>query len=66
MRKIVIFDKRRRWPPWEVDLEKLNIQIGEIESDGWVVISAQANVHLLGQISSFTLLIEQTEAAATS
>jgi len=66
MRKIVVYDERKRWPLWEVDLDKLNDQIGEIESDGWTVISVQANVHFLGQISSFTLLIEKADATAVS
>jgi len=60
MRKVVIFDVRRWWGFGLIDLDKLNRQIGEIEKEGWKIISVDANT-FFGQISSFTILIEFAE-----
>jgi len=60
MRKVVIFDVRKWWGLGFIDLEKLNRQMGEIEKEGWKILSVDANT-FLGQISSFTILIEFAE-----
>lgn len=61
MRKVVIFAKKKSF--WSVvpDLDLLNIQIQEMENDGWELVSATANTGLFGAIYSFTLVIELTE-----
>jgi hypothetical protein len=61
MRKVVIFAKKKS--SWSVvpDLDLLNIQIQEMENDGWELVSATANTGLFGAIYSFTLVIELTE-----
>lgn len=61
MRKVVIFAKKKSF--WSVvpDLDLLNIQIQEMENDGWELVSASANTGLFGAIYSFTLVIELTE-----
>ncbi len=61
MRKVVIFDKKTHWLLGAVDIELLNTQIQEIESDGWKIISVTANTAFLGAIMSFTILIESPE-----
>lgn len=60
MRKLILFDKKRSW--WfsiAPDVDLLNNQIGEIERDGWKVISITGNTNLFGSISSFTILVEK-------
>ncbi|MBA6265593.1 hypothetical protein [Colwellia sp. Bg11-12] len=58
MRKVVIFNKTKKWWHETPDLDLLNSQIAEIESDNWKVISVAANTNLFGIIASFTILIE--------
>jgi hypothetical protein len=58
MRKVVIFERTKKWWHESPDVELLNQQIAEIESDGWSVISVSANTNLFGLISSYTILIE--------
>ncbi len=61
MKKVVIFNKKKSFWSDSPDLELLNIQIQEMESDGWELVSVTANTHLFGSISSFTLVIESPE-----
>jgi hypothetical protein len=61
MKKVVIFNKKKSFWSDGPDLELLNIQIQEMESDGWELVLVTANTHLFGGISSFTLVIESPE-----
>lgn len=61
MRKVVVFDKVSRWWYETPNIDLLNEQIAEIESDGWQILSVTANTNSLGLISSYTLLIELAE-----
>lgn len=58
MRKVVVFEKTKKWWHESPDLELLNGRIAEIENDGWNVISVSANTNFFGIIASFTILIE--------
>ena len=58
MRKVVIFKRTKKWWHDSPDVDLLNAQIEEIESDGWKVISVTSNANLFGVITSFTILIE--------
>ncbi|WP_293751606.1 hypothetical protein [uncultured Paraglaciecola sp.] len=58
MKKVVVFDQKKSFWSDGPDLDLLNSQIQEMESDGWKLLSVTANTHLLGGIASFTLLIE--------
>ncbi|WP_299946887.1 hypothetical protein [uncultured Microbulbifer sp.] len=62
MRKVVIFDKAKKWWHESPDLDLLNAQIAEIENDNWAVVSVTANTNLFGMISSFTILIESADS----
>ncbi len=61
MRKVVIFSKTNGFWSDGPDLDLLNAQIQEMESDGWELVSATANTGLFGAIHSFTLVIELNE-----
>lgn len=61
MRKVVIFEKSKKWWHESPDLDLLNEQIANIEKDGWVIVSVSANTNLFGTISSYTILIELIE-----
>ncbi len=61
MRKVVIFEKAKKWWHETPDLELLNNQIADIEQDGWSIISVASNTNLFGIISSYTILIELNE-----
>lgn len=61
MRKVVIFDKAKKWWHESPDLDLLNEQIAEIEKDGWMIVSVSANTNLIGNISSYTIPIELIE-----
>lgn len=61
MRKVVVFEKSKKWWHESPDLDLLNNQIADIEQDGWSVISVSANTNLFGIISSYTILIELNE-----
>jgi hypothetical protein len=58
MKKVVIFNKKKSFWSDGPDLDLLNAQIQEMESDGWELVSVAANTNLMGGISSFTILIE--------
>ena len=58
MRKVVIFKRAKKWWHDSPDVDLLNVQIEEIERDGWNVISVTSNANLFGVITSFTILIE--------
>ena len=58
MRKVVIFKRAKKWWHESPDVDLLNVQIEEIERDGWNVISVTSNANLFGVITSFTILIE--------
>jgi hypothetical protein len=61
MRKVVVFNKKKGFWSDVPDLDLLNSQILEMESDGWKLVSATANTNIFGAIHSFTLVIELTE-----
>ncbi|GAA0859832.1 hypothetical protein [Aliiglaciecola litoralis] len=61
MRKVVVFNKSKKWWHESPDIQLLNNQIADIESDGWSVVSVSANTNLFGIISSYTILIELIE-----
>ena len=58
MRKVVIFKRAKKWWHESPDVDLLNVQIEEIEREGWNVISVTSNANLFGVITSFTILIE--------
>ncbi|WP_394203934.1 hypothetical protein [Shewanella waksmanii] len=62
MRKVVVFDKVKHGLFGEVDLDLLNMQITEMEKEGWALVSVTANTHFFGGITSFTLLVESVES----
>ncbi|WP_018981312.1 hypothetical protein [Salinimonas chungwhensis] len=64
MRKIVHFSKTKNWFYTEPDLDLLNRQIAEIESNGWNVISVQSNCNFFGVTTSYTLLIDHEAESA--
>ncbi|PHI38918.1 hypothetical protein CBQ28_02640 [Pseudoalteromonas sp. GCY] len=58
MRRVVIFNKKKHFFSPGPDVELLNQEIEQIEQDGWKVLSVTANCDFLGNIGSFTILIE--------
>jgi hypothetical protein len=60
-KKIVVFNQKKSFWSDAPDLDLLNSQVQEMESDGWELLSVTANTHLLGGIVSFTLLIDLLE-----
>jgi len=61
VRKVVVFDKSKKWWHESPDLALLNNQIADIEKEGWSIISVTANTNLFGTISSYIILIELIE-----
>lgn len=58
MRKVVIFNKTKKWWHETPDVDLLNVKLSEIENDNWNIISVTANTNLFGIVCSFTILIE--------
>ena len=60
MQKVIEFKKHNFWSN-QIDLEKLNEKIAELNKDGWTVKSITSSHAFLGRIMSYTLLVEQTD-----
>ena len=45
MRKVVIFNKTKKWWHETPDVDLLNVKLSEIENDNWNIISVTANTN---------------------
>ncbi|GLP98034.1 hypothetical protein [Paraferrimonas sedimenticola] len=57
MRRVVRFNKTK-FLFGSIDLELLNKQIEEMESEGWRVLTVTPCCHFFGWVKGYTLLIE--------
>lgn len=60
MQKVIQFSHKSFWSG-KPDLTKLNEKIGELNQDGWKIISVTPNAGSWGRLYSYTLLIEQSD-----
>lgn len=57
LQKIIEFKKKNFWSS-QVDTKALNEKIAGLNQDGWIVKSVTPNASLMGNVFSYTLLVE--------